>query len=135
MQPMLSTSELSNLFRLRIKHTIPIPVRVSVEASTDGAQLKLLAKNIEPMENVIQKTPGLGLRVFIDNKTAAKNIKEQLDVSLSNKKNKEGPVELIVICSELEKDVRIRLEKAYRVDHLLSKAIKLVPGVVDTEIF
>ena len=54
----------------------------SVEASTDGSQLKLLAKNIEPMENVIQKTPGLGLRVFIDNKTAAKNIKEQLDVSL-----------------------------------------------------
>ena len=107
----------------------------SVEASTDGSQLKLLAKNIEPMENVIQKTPGLGLRVFIDNKTAAKNIKEQLDVSLSNKKNKEGPVELIVICSELQKDVRIRLDKAYRVDHLLSKAIKLVPGVVDTEIF
>ena len=27
----------------------------SVEASTDGSQLKLLAKNIEPMENVIQK--------------------------------------------------------------------------------
>ena len=108
---------------------------VTVEAAIDGHQLKLLAKSIEPLESVIMNTPGLGLRVFIDNKDAAKNIREQLEVNLKDNSNKVGPVEFIVIDPKLDTDVKIKLPQNYRVDHLLTKALKLVPGVIDAEIF
>ena len=110
-------------------------VVLNVEASIDGHQLKLLAKSIEPLEKVINETPGLGLRVFIDSKDAARNILEQLEVSLKDNSKKEGPIELIVISSDLEKDVRIKLSKGYKIDPMVAKALKLVPGVIDAQTF
>ena len=110
-------------------------VVLNVEASIDGHQLKLLAKNIEPLEKVINETPGLGLRVFIDSKDAARNILEQLELSLKDNSKKEGPIELIVVSSDLEKDVRIKLSKEYKVDPMVAKALRLVPGVIDAQTF
>ena len=40
-----------------------------------------------------------------------------------------------MIDPKLDKDVKIKLSENYRVDHLLTKALKLVPGVIDAEIF
>ena len=60
---------------------------------------------------------------------------EQLEVSLKDNSKREGPIELIVISSDLEKDVRIKLSKGYKVDPMIAKALKLVPGVVDAQTF
>jgi DNA polymerase III subunit alpha len=109
-------------------------VVLTVEATFDGDQLKLLARGVQPIDGAVVDAGGAGLRVFIEEPGALAGIAGLLERARGEAKLKgRGPVQLCLLDPELPGEVDVLLGEDYPVNPQIKGALKSLEGVVMVE--
>ncbi len=109
-------------------------VVLTVEATMESEQLKLLARSIAPIDNVATGAAGMGLKVYIDDEAAIFSVRSLLDrMDDGNKVRNRGPLTFCVSdrISGAEYDVTPKTE--FALNPQIKGAIKSLGGVVMVE--
>ncbi|MEE9387604.1 MAG: DNA polymerase III subunit alpha [Paracoccaceae bacterium] len=107
-------------------------VVMSVEATMESEQLKLLARSISPIDAVVADAGGMGLRVFVDAEQAVVSVKSVLDKMATGKIAK-GPVEFCVSEAGSGTETTIDTGVEYPLTPQIRGAIKSLDGVILVE--
>jgi len=107
-------------------------VVVTVDATTEGDQLKLLARGFQAVDDVVAGAADTGLKIFIDDASAMNSVATRLKDSIGSARGR-GPVNLILLHPDLPGEVEIALPEQYQITPAIKGAIKHVPGVVTVE--
>jgi DNA polymerase-3 subunit alpha len=111
-------------------------VVLTVEASLEGDELKLLGRGVRPIDAAVAGTAGAGLRVFMTEATAADSLANRLaDAATANHGRSIGPVHVVLMHPDLPGEVEIALPRTYPLSPQIIGAIKALPGVGHTETF
>ena len=111
-------------------------VVVTVEATMEADQLKLLAKSIGPIDTVVADAGSAGLRIFVENSEAVPNVASVLNGAREAVKNgPKGPVMFNLMDPELPGEVEIDVGMEFPVNPQIKGAIKSLPGVMAVEDF
>ena len=111
-------------------------VTLSVEATLEADQLKLLTRAAEPVDNTVAHAGSMGLRVFVGDEQALPSIKTRLDELLENPKiPSRGPVHLVLNHPDLPGEVELKLDGNYPLNPQVKGAIKHIGGVLEVEEF
>ena len=105
---------------------------LSVEATNEGDQLKLLARSIVPVDNAISGVAAHGLKVFLNQPDAVPSLARILGNDI---KGARGPVNLILSHPDLPGDVEITLPGKFPVNPQMKSALKSVEGIVEVQEF
>jgi len=109
-------------------------VVLTVEATMEGEQLKLLARAVQPVDGVAAEAGSMGLRVFIETEAAVASVASVLDRAVKDGKSRTGgPVSFCLLDKDLPGEVEILLAKDYPVNPQIKGAIKSLGGVVTVE--
>ncbi len=109
-------------------------VVLSVEATMESDQLKLLARGVQAVDGVAAEAGSMGLRVFIDRAEAVKSVSSVLERAAKDGKSRSGgPVVFCLIDASLPGEVELSLPKEYPVNPQIKGAIKSLGGVVTVE--
>ena len=112
-------------------------VVLSVEATMESDQLKLLARSISPIDAVAADAGSMGIRVFVDEASAVATVAALLDRATSEAKSRaRGPVELCLMAPDMPghiREVEISLGNNFHVNPQIKGAIKSLGGVVTVE--
>ncbi len=109
-------------------------VVLTVEANMESDQLKLLARGMQPIDNVAAEAGSLGLRIFIDRIEAVDSVASVLKRAEKEKTSRTGgPVVFCLLDAKLPGEVEIDLGKEYPVNPQIKGAIKSLGGVVTVE--
>jgi len=107
-------------------------VVLSVEATMEADQLKLLARSITPVDGIVADAGGMGLRVFVDQEQAILSVKSVLDKMATGKLAK-GPIEFCVSERDTGTETTISAGLEYPLTPQIKGAIKSLGGVVLVE--
>jgi DNA polymerase-3 subunit alpha len=107
-------------------------VVLSVEATMESDQLKLLARAVLPIDTVVADAGGMGLKIFVDDEQAIVSVKSVLDKMATGKLLK-GPVEFCVSERETGREIVINTGREYPLTPQIKGAIKSLGGVVVVE--
>jgi len=107
-------------------------VVLSVEATMESDQLKLLARSVSPIDTVVADAGGMGLKVFVDEEQAIYSVKSVLDNMATGKRLK-GPVEFCISERETGREMVINTGREYPLTPQIKGAIKSLGGVVLVE--
>ena len=111
-------------------------VVVTVEATMEADQLKLLAKSIGPIDTVVADAGSAGLRIFVEDSEAVPNVASVLNGAREAVKNgPKGPVMLTLLNPDLPGEVEIDVGMEFPVNPQIKGAIKSLPGVMAVEDF
>ncbi len=111
-------------------------VVLTVEATLEGDELKLLARAAQPIDVALAGAASAGLRVYVDDATAAPSLATRLAAVAGEAGNrKRGPVNLILMHPDLPGEVEIALPDPYPMSPQIVGALKTLPGVVHVEEF
>jgi DNA polymerase-3 subunit alpha len=111
-------------------------VVLTVEASLEGDELKLLAKAAQPIDVALAGAATAGLRVFLNDSAAAPSLATRLAAAVRDSgTRRRGPVNLILMHPDLPGEVEIALPDPYPMSPQILGALKTVPGVVHIEEF
>ncbi|WP_166416964.1 DNA polymerase III subunit alpha [Cochlodiniinecator piscidefendens] len=105
-------------------------VVVTVEATVESDQLKLLARSISPVDTIVADAGSMGLKVFIDSAEAFPAVAFVLEQSDARSK---GPVRFCLMDQDLPGEVEMVLENDYPINLQVKSAIKSLGGVVMVE--
>ena len=109
-------------------------VVLTVEATFEGDQLKLLARGVQPIDGAVADAGGSGLRVFIEEPTAVPGIAGLLERAKGEGKLKgRGPVQLCLLDADLPGEVEVLLGEDFPVNPQIKGALKSLEGVVMVE--
>ena len=109
-------------------------VVLTVEATLEGDQLKLLARGVQPIDGAVADAGGSSLRVFIEEPTAVSGIAGLLERARREAKLKgRGPVQLCLLDPDLPGEVDVLLGEDYPVNPQIKGALKSLEGVVMVE--
>ena len=109
-------------------------VVLTVEATFEGDQLKLLARGVQPIDGAVADAGGSGLRVFIEEPAAVPGIAGLLDRARGEAKLKgRGPVQLCLLDADLPGEVEVLLGEDFPVNPQIKGALKSLEGVVMVE--
>ncbi|NPD19455.1 DNA polymerase III subunit alpha [Alterinioella nitratireducens] len=107
---------------------------LTVEATFEGDQLKLLARGVQPIDGAVADAGGSGLRVFIEEPTAVPGIAGLLERAKGEAKLKgRGPVQLCLLDADLPGEVEVLLGEDFPVNPQIKGALKSLEGVVMVE--
>ena len=107
---------------------------LTVEATFEGDQLKLLARGVQPIDGAVADAGGSGLRVFIEEPAAVPGIAGLLDRARGEAKLKgRGPVQLCLLDADLPGEVEVLLGEDFPVNPQIKGALKSLEGVVMVE--
>ena len=112
--------------------TVGQNIVLSVEATNEGDQLKLLARGIVPVDNAIAGVAAKGLKVFLNHPEAVPSMARILENDI---KGTRGPINLLLSHPDLPGDVEITLPGKYPVNPQMKSALKSVDGVLEVEEF
>ena len=116
-------------------------VVLTVEATMESDQLKLLARSISPVDSVASTAGGMGLRIFIDDPAAPRAVlsvvqRFQNDAAIRSR----GPLEFCALDVEIEEDgvarpseVSCIIGDEWKLNPQIKGAIRSLPGVVMVE--
>ena len=107
-------------------------VVLSVEATMESDQLKLLARAVLPIDAVVADADGMGLKVFVDDEQAILDVKSLLDKMATGKLAK-GPVEFCISERETGREMVVSTGREYPLTPQIKGAIKSLGGVVIIE--
>ncbi|RED14054.1 DNA polymerase III subunit alpha [Pontivivens insulae] len=110
-------------------------VVMSVEATSEGDSLKLLARSVAPVDDIVADAGAAGLKIWVNEESALGSVANRLSETGTGPKRGRGPVNLILQHPDLPGDVEIALKDHYRVTPQVKAAIKSAPGVVFVEEF
>ncbi len=105
---------------------------ISVEATMEAEQLKLLARSIAPIDTVAADAGGMGLKVFVDQEKAIFSVKSLLDKMATGKLAK-GPLSFCVCENDTGQETTISTGLEYPLTPQIKGAIKSLGGVVMVE--
>ncbi|MEM9715298.1 MAG: DNA polymerase III subunit alpha [Pseudomonadota bacterium] len=111
-------------------------VVLSVEATLEADQLKLLARAVEPIDRTVATAGSMGFRIFVGSEDALPSIKTRLDelAEAANIRSR-GPVSLILNHPDLPGEVELALPGQYPLNPQVKGAIKHIGGVLEVEEF
>jgi len=111
-------------------------VVLTVEATMESEQLKLLARGVQAVDGVAAEAGSMGLRVFVESAEAVASVASVLDRALKDGTSRSGgPVVFCLTDAALPGEVEISLAKDYPVNPQIKGAIKSLGGVVTVEEF
>ena len=109
-------------------------VVVTVEASMEADQLKLLGRSVAPIDVVAADVGGMGLKVFIDAPEAIDAVFNVLEGAVrSVKVAGRGPVQFCLMDPALPGEVEVDLGQDFPVTPQIKGAIKSLSGVLEVE--
>ena len=109
-------------------------VIVTVEATLESDQLKLLGRSIAPIDTVVADVGGMGLKIFIDDIDAVSAVASVLEGAGKAAQNVgRGPVQFCLMDSSLPGEVEIDLGQDFPVTPQIKGAIKSLMGVMEVE--
>jgi DNA polymerase-3 subunit alpha len=109
-------------------------VVISVEATLESDQLKLLGRGVTPIDAAVADAGGMGLRIFIETPGAIASVSEVLAGARKapNAAGK-GPVHLCLMDSALPGEVEVDLGAEFPVTPQIKGAIRSLVGVLEVE--
>ena len=109
-------------------------VIVTVEATLESDQLKLLGRSIAPIDTVVADVGGMGLKIFVDDIDAVSAVASVLEGAVKAAQNVgRGPVQFCLMDSSLPGEVEIDLGQDFPVTPQIKGAIKSLMGVMEVE--
>jgi DNA polymerase-3 subunit alpha len=109
-------------------------VIVTVEATLESDQLKLLGRSIAPIDTVVADVGGIGLKIFIEDIEAVSAVASVLEGAVKAAQNVgRGPVQFCLMDSSLPGEVEIDLGQDFPVTPQIKGAIKSLMGVMEVE--
>ncbi|XXK34787.1 DNA polymerase III subunit alpha [Rhodobacteraceae bacterium nBUS_22] len=109
-------------------------VVITVEATLEADQLKLLGRSIAPVDVAVADAGASGLRVFIDNKATVPAVASVLNQSASQiKSGAKGPIYFCLMDPALPGEVEIDTGCEFPVTPQVKGAIKSLEGVLEVE--
>ncbi|WP_025052018.1 DNA polymerase III subunit alpha [Sulfitobacter noctilucae] len=109
-------------------------VVVTVEATMESDQLKLLGRSVAPMDMAVADAGSMGLRVFIDGADAIAAVSDVLEgARRATKSPARGPVHLCLMDAKLPGEVEVDLGREYPVTPKIKGAIRSLGGVLEVE--
>ena len=112
---------------------------ISVTATQEGEQIRLLAQKVEPLEKVIAKAEPAGLNVHLSKMMAVAQIAELLqDMRDKDKSNEggfseKGAIDLYLEGAELPGVIRMNLGQDFPVDAKVKASLEALSGVMMVE--
>ena len=107
-------------------------VVLTVEATLEEDQLKLLARAIQPADDYVEDAGGAGLRIFVEDAavlpSVATVLKDAADV-----KGGRGPIAFCLLDTSLPGEVEIAAAGEFPVSPQIKGALKSLGGVVTVE--
>ncbi len=112
-------------------------VVLTVEATAEGDELRLLAKAAQPIDLAVANAASTGLRIFVDDAAAAPSLAARLGSVARDAAGarRRGPVNLVLMHPELPGEVEIALPDPYPMSPQVIAALKSAQGVVHIEEF
>ena len=109
-------------------------VVVTVEATMEADQLKLLGRSVAPIDVVTADIGGMGLKVFVDAPEAVASVAAVLEGARNAVKTAgRGPVQFCLMAPGLPGEVEIDLGQDFAVNPQIKGAIKSLQGVIEVE--
>ena len=109
-------------------------VVVSVEATLESDQLKLLGRGVVPIDTAVAGAGGMGLRIFIETPSAIAAVSEVLEgARKAQKVPGKGPVHLCLMDPALPGEVEVDLCMEFPVTPQIKGAIRSLGGVLEVE--
>ncbi|HRO11533.1 DNA polymerase III subunit alpha [Amaricoccus sp.] len=111
-------------------------VVLTVEATLEDDELKLLARAAQPIDVALAGAASAGLRLYLDDRIAMTSLASRLAaVVRDSNARRRGPLSLVLMHPELPGEVEIALPDPYPMSPQVLSALKTVPGVVHIEEF
>ena len=113
-------------------------VVLTVEATVEADQLKLLARGAQPVDTAVEDAASMGLKIFVNEEEAVSSIATRLaEISANAKVSRRsyGPVHLVLSHPDLPGEVEVALKDSYPLNPQVKGAIKHIHGVVEVEEF
>jgi len=110
-------------------------VVLSVEATLESDQLKLLARGVQPIDDAVAGAAPSGLRIFLSDPDAVQPVATRLSEAASGRSRGAGPVNLVLMHPDLPGEVEVALPDRYPITPQIKGAIKHVAGVAHVEEF
>ncbi|MGJ8596093.1 DNA polymerase III subunit alpha [Sulfitobacter sp.] len=109
-------------------------VVVSVEATMESDQLKLLGRGVVPIDTAVADAGGMGLRIFIETPMAIAAVSEVLEgARKAQTVPGKGPVHLCLMDPALPGEVEVDLGMEFPVTPQIKGAIRSLGGVLEVE--
>jgi len=109
-------------------------VVLTVEATMEAEQLKLLARGIAPIDSVAAGAGGMGLKVFVDDTAAIFSVKSLLARMAESKPTRSrGPLAFCVANADTGEEYDIMLGTDFALNPQIKGAIKSLSGVLMVE--
>ncbi|GIX12972.1 MAG: DNA-directed DNA polymerase [Paracoccaceae bacterium] len=105
-------------------------VVLTVDVQTQGEELRLLARKVEPADAVAGRAAGGGLRIFVVDIGAIEGIRRRLSEAPPGPR---GPVHLVLTHPDLPGEVEIALAESWPVGPAVRGALKTARGVLHVE--
>jgi DNA polymerase-3 subunit alpha len=112
-------------------------VVLTVEATVEGDELRLLARHVQSVDAAVAGAASAGLRIYLDDAAAAApSLAARLDQIRREPGNrKRGPIELVVMAPDLPGETVLALPDSYPLGPSVGAALKSAPGVAFLEEF
>jgi DNA polymerase-3 subunit alpha len=109
-------------------------VVITVEATLESDQLKLLARSVMPIDAAVAQAGATGLLVFINDAQAIETVATVLEEAAKAARGAgKGPVQLCLMDPELPGEVDMDLGQDFAVNPQIKGAIKSLDGVLSVE--
>ncbi|MDQ7071753.1 MAG: DNA polymerase III subunit alpha [Rhodobacterales bacterium] len=107
---------------------------ITVEATMESEQLKLLGRGVLPIDGVVADAGAVGLRIFVDDVAAVTSVSNVLrDAAKVVKSGGRGPIFFNILGADLPGEIAIDTKQEFPVTPQIKGAIKSLSGVVDVE--
>ncbi|NDW53122.1 DNA polymerase III subunit alpha [Aliiroseovarius sp. PrR006] len=109
-------------------------VVVTVEATMEADQLKLLARSISPIDNVVSDVGGMALKLYLENASALTQVASVLQDAADKARNaRPGEVSVCLMDPSLPGEVEMTLGQSYPLNPQVKGALKSLNDVIDVE--
>jgi len=109
-------------------------VVVTVEATMESDQLKLLGRGVTPIDTAVEGAGSMGLRIFIETVGAIAAVSEVLEGARQAAKSAgRGPIQLCLMDPALPGEVEVDLGGEFPVTPQIKGAIRSLGGVMEVE--
>jgi len=111
-------------------------VVVTVEATYEAEQLKLLARSVAPIDSVVADAGVTGLRIFLDEQETIGPVAQLLqEAGAGARKAARAPVRLCLLDPGLMGEVEVDLGEEFVINPQIKAAVKSLDGVLTVEDF
>jgi DNA polymerase-3 subunit alpha len=109
-------------------------VVVTVEATVESDQLKLLGRAVAPIDTAVADAGSIGLRIFVEAPQAIASVSDVLEGARAAARNAaRGPVQLCLMDPALPGEVEVDLGLEFPVTPQIKGAIRSLGGVIEVE--